>query len=273
MGNFKPLEMTRAGLSVLQSVIGGTMTLNFSKVKLGIGQVQNEEDIKNLTDLVESKIDVPISQIRNNADGSCSLFVIFNNIGMTESLTINEIGVFVTDSDGEDVLYSYSTANGEGDWFGAGATVLQEELEIIVYISTAENITANVTNITNAKEIGFENTGSNIISDDVDGALRELDNRTKPQNSLVTINHNLGYYPSVLVLEVNRGAGKGLVGEEIDCNGLSVFVRTRYLSVDEVEVLVPDEFVFSSPELTKVSNNEYIVNFSDTDKSLEIILR
>lgn len=156
MANYRPTVLTKSGFSVLQNVIQGNIKLEFSKIKIGIGQVVG--DISDLTDLVDSKIEANITAIKNNDDGSCSVCGSYTNEGMTESYTLNEIGVFVKDSDGNDVLYAYSTADGEGDWFGAGSTLLQENIEVLVYVATASNITANITHTVKSSDVDVNGT-------------------------------------------------------------------------------------------------------------------
>lgn len=183
MANYRPTVLTKSGIKVLQSVIQGKSKLEFSKIKIGVGVVKG--DISELTDLVNSKIEANITAIKNNDDGSCSVCGSYSNEGMTESYTLNEIGVFVKDSNGTDVLYAYSTADGEGDWFGHGSTILQENIEIVVYVSTAENITANIVRTAKASEIISESEYTGISANNVEDALKEI--KKSEKNTTATI--------------------------------------------------------------------------------------
>ncbi len=273
MSNFETTTLTTKGNDLLLKVILGQCSLEFTRMVVGDGQ--SDVEYKELLSVVSEKMESTITDKKILGDGFASITGRFTNEDIEELIMVREIGIYALDPDEGEILYSYTTAIGNANYFAPSkTTVLEEFYSPIIYISTLtdEQIIWNIVAIRNAKEVEFDNDGTNIKSNDVDGALRELDDRLKSSKFLCTISHNLNKYPKVIALEVLQGAGNIGAGEQLDDSGISVFIRTRYLGKNELNIFVSDELSYGEVNLSKINNNEYVVNFDDTEKSLHIIL-
>ncbi len=274
MSNFKETTLTTKGNDLLLKVILGQCKLEFTRLAVGDGEPE-DENFKALTGLVSEKMESTVVDKKILDDGFCSITGRFTNEGIDELIMVKELGVYALDPDEGEILYSYTIAEGNANYFAPSkTTVLEEYYSPIIYISTLtdKQIVWNIVAVRNAKEVEFDNRGTHIISDNVDGALRELDSRSKPSNFVAEIAHDLNRYPQVLAMVVKRGYGKGTTDDEIDDTGLSYYIATRYLSKDSINIYVAEDMKYSDPEVSKVNDNHFVVNFSDTDKSLNIIL-
>ncbi len=274
MSNFKATTLTTKGNDLLLKVILGQCKLEFTRIVVGDGELETDE-YKELLSVVSEKMESTVVDKKILGDGFCSISGRFSNEGIDELVMIKEIGVYALDPDEGEILYSYTTAEGNANYFAPSTTtILEEYYSPIIYIGTLTDgqIVWNIVAVKNAKEVEFDNSGTNIISDDVDGALRELDSRSKPRNLIATITHGFDRYPQALAMTVERGYGKGTTEDEIDDTGLSYYIATRYISRDVINIYVADDMNYSDPEVSKVNDNHYVVNFSDTEKSLNIML-
>ncbi len=274
MSNFKLTTLTTKGNDLLLKVLLGQCSLEFTRIVIGNGE-PDTEDYRTITSVVSEKMESTIVDKKILGDGFCSITGRFSNENLNELVMVKEIGVYAIDPELGEILYSYTTANGNANYFAPSeTTVLVEEYSLLAYINvlTEEQILWNIVAVTNAKEVEFDNTDTTIDYTDVDGALRQLDSRSKPSNLLCSIVHNLNKYPQVILLEVLQGAGNFGAGEQLDDSGISAFIRTRYLGKNELSIFVSDELTYGEVNLSKINNNEYVINFDDTEKSLHIIL-
>ncbi len=273
MSNFQPTQLTNQGYTLLSKVLAGVTELKYTKMAIGDGQVESS-DYKELTSLVNKKMEVDIRDIKVNGDGSATIKGSYSNIGLTETIQINEVGVYADDPDVGEILYCYTTANGESNFIGqSSTTILYEDLEIQTYISSVESIIANIVMIVNAKNVELEL--EELKADNVHDGLKELYYSLKPLNNIVTINHRLNRYPIVQVMSNENGFGVGGFGETHfgGSSAITETTRQEHISKNSFNLLVSDEFKLNNPKVNVVEVGKYYtVTFDDTNVSLEIIL-
>ena len=109
MAKFNKMVITRAGLDMIaQSQAGGTLI--FTKAKLGDGQI-DEQNIPDLTDLVNAKMEAQISTVTAKSEGHVEIKFIVDNQELDVGFFVREVGIFAkVNGEGVEKLYGYANA-------------------------------------------------------------------------------------------------------------------------------------------------------------------
>lgn len=143
MAEYTGMFLTKKGRDLQVKAQSG-VRLNFTKLAIGDGQhIQNIEDIETLLNPLK---DLWISGIQVE-NGQCRIHSSITNQGITQGFYIREIGLYAQDPDIGEILYAIALAS-EADYLPAegGATVVNNEFEIITVVANATEITANISN-------------------------------------------------------------------------------------------------------------------------------
>ena len=142
---FNGLTMTTKGIN-LQTKVQAGATLNFTKMKVGDGVLSSSTTLASLTDLVESKLEVEIESVTSLGDGTYRVRGTLTNSSVTTGFFLREVGVFATDPDDGEILYSVANAGDECDYLpaGGGSVVVEEVLDIITAVGSASSVTATI---------------------------------------------------------------------------------------------------------------------------------
>lgn len=138
MASFGDLVLTTAGLQAQVLAQSGT-ALQFSLIKMGDGSFAG--NIATLTDLVNPIVTLEIADgyIQNNAYVADSFF---SNDDLNTGFYWREIGLFMRDTSGNDVLYAYANAGNNYDYIPATADErYAKRIRIATAIGQAENVT------------------------------------------------------------------------------------------------------------------------------------
>lgn len=143
MADYTGMFLTKQGIE-LQAKAQSGVRLNFTKLTIGDGQ--HDQNIEDITSLSNPLKDLTISGIQVDK-GQCRIHSAITNQGITQGFFIREIGLFAEDPDAGEILYSIALAT-ESDYLPAegGATVVNNEFEIIAIVANATNITATISN-------------------------------------------------------------------------------------------------------------------------------
>lgn len=276
MASYELSHITGKGLLLLNHALIGNTTLNFTRMAVGRGQVPSS-DYSNLTGLVDeiTEIEIDITSKRLNNDGTSSVIGHFTNKELTETYFINEVGLFALDVDGNEILYSYTTANGDGDYIGnKDSVIILENLEFITFVSNISSMYFEVFESRYAKDVFVET--DEVDAKNVEEAIIELSQeiKAKPSKYLTTITHNLGKYPIVQVLSTRGAYGIGDFGA-LPFGGfyaITEVTRQRHTDNNSFDLLVNDDLKLTNPLVTKLSEQEWVITFDDTDISLIVLL-
>jgi len=142
---FDGLTMTTKGINLQTKVQAGT-TLNFTKIKVGDGVLSSGITLASLTDLVESKLEVEIESVTSLGDGTYRVRGTLTNANVTTGFFLREVGVFATDPDDGEILYSVANAGDECDYLpaGGGSVVVEQVVDIITAVGSASSVTATI---------------------------------------------------------------------------------------------------------------------------------
>lgn len=111
--------------------------------------------------------------------------------------------------------------------------------------------------------------------DSVDARLENSDKLLMsilPTSEICAINHTLGGYPIVTVLQWIDGFGVNELGDENWAGSIpeTVPCKVQYPDADTVIVMVPELFKMKNPEITKIDKTHYLV--AEKENVLELTL-
>ena len=138
MANFGQLMLTNAGIQEQYKAQGGAQ-LKFKRIAMGSGTFGG--NVLSLTALVNENVSVPITKgYISNAAFTVEGF--FSNEGLATGFAWREIGVFVEDANGNDILYCYANAGDTYDYIPATADErYTKNIRVMMAIGNATNVT------------------------------------------------------------------------------------------------------------------------------------
>lgn len=140
---FSGMVLTTKGVTLLAKVQAGA-TLTFTKMKVGDGNLVAPATLEGLNDLISPKLIVNIGSVTVPSAGLCRVRGNLNNTGVVAGFFVREIGVFATDPDLGEILYSVANAGNECDYLPAegGAVTIEQVLDVILSVGSAATVTA-----------------------------------------------------------------------------------------------------------------------------------
>lgn len=137
------LKLTPSGQDLLKRALAGETVIDFTALQLGNG-ADGGEDASALSNPL---LTAELSGI-DKGDIFVTLTATFANSEVTAGFRCTETGVLAKDpdNDGGTLLYAYGyTKDAEADYIPAGsARVLETQMDVLVYIGDAENVTASI---------------------------------------------------------------------------------------------------------------------------------
>ncbi|MDT8901820.1 hypothetical protein [Anaeroselena agilis] len=142
---FNGMTLTTLGVDLQTKIQAGT-TAAFTKIKLGDGTLPVGGTLEALTDLVSPKLIVNIESVTSLGDGTWRVRGTLTNTGLATGFFVREVGLFATDPDEGEILYSVANAGSECDYLpaGGGAVVVEQVVDIVVAISSSATVTATI---------------------------------------------------------------------------------------------------------------------------------
>lgn len=142
---FYKAVITSKGLALDAKIKAGQTTAAFTRVKLGDGTYDGQEELKGATDLKNTRNEFGISSIKVIDENTVRIRIVTNNSNLNSGYYISELALFATDPDEGEILYSISLGiqekmdyqPSEAEMFNATATI-----DILTSISDTE--TANI---------------------------------------------------------------------------------------------------------------------------------
>lgn len=162
MATFPKMEFTISGLKALLQAQNG-VGLNFSKIKLGSGI--NAGPVSELHDLVSPVLTLDITDKQINEESNTIILEsLLDNKSLDTGFLWREIGVFITDTNGEFILYAYANAGNNYDSIPAVSDARYSKyIRIACGIGTASNVTVtDPDGIVYVSQIEFKNEILNI---------------------------------------------------------------------------------------------------------------
>lgn len=131
--------ITKKGREYLAKVQAENLPIQFSKIKIGDGRLDDYDDPTELTDLRNLKVGLGILSKTQDAE-TVTLITNIDNVSLAQGYYPREIGVFVQDGDRE-LLYYYMNDGEETSWIPPEADgPFKIELKINLIVSNAQSI-------------------------------------------------------------------------------------------------------------------------------------
>lgn len=163
-------------------------TLEFTRIGIGRGII-DEQPVSELTDLIDSVLDVDITNLKTYTNGQARIGGVFINKGLSYGFYWRELGLFANDPDNGEILYCYGNAGDLAEYIPAdgGSELLEKYVSIIALIGNASNVTATIN--CSLVYATMEELKSKV--DKVEGkGLSTEDYSTEEKNKLVGIEEN-----------------------------------------------------------------------------------
>lgn len=157
---WNPSKLTKDGKALLAKAQAGKCAIQITKAQSGSGSYSSEEDISQRTALKAVKQTFPISNKTINSDSALVLKITMENSKLAAGYDITEFGVFASDPDRGEILYSIATAS-RSDYMPAYNGVVPSVINMSYYLEVA-----------NASSVTIESAGALALQTDLE-ALEE----------------------------------------------------------------------------------------------------
>lgn len=157
---WNPSKLTKDGKALLAKAQAGKCAIQITKAQSGSGSYSSEEDISQRTALKAVKQTFPISNKTINSDSALVLKITMENSKLSAGYDITEFGVFASDPDRGEILYSIATAS-RSDYMPAYNGVVPSVINMSYYLEVA-----------NASSVTIESAGALALQTDLE-ALEE----------------------------------------------------------------------------------------------------
>lgn len=148
MGNFKSAVITKKGQNLLAKVISGNTVFNFTKIAITDND-NSAEDLASLAEIGTIRQHTPISAIVKQNNSNVKISAAFYNRTLTQGYYVKTIGLYATDPDEGEILYSVSVADesmATADWMppfnGIGVSSL--EVNLVTAVSNSDSVNVDV---------------------------------------------------------------------------------------------------------------------------------
>jgi hypothetical protein len=180
-------DITNGGrILIAKNYLGQQM--NFTRIVMGDGYLPQGVPPREMTDVVSGVVNVPISKMKVNADGTVIIGGMFSNSDISTEFFYRELALFAEGADNVEVLYCYGNAGEFAERITpvGGSSVIEKAIDIVTAIGTTDNITATIIRTTTADEISYNDTSTNIGATSLQEAVEILaKNNTEQLPSIV----------------------------------------------------------------------------------------
>lgn len=140
---WNPGKLTKDGKALLAKAQAGKCAIQITKAQSGSGSYTSSEDISQRTALKTVKQTFQISNKVINTDSALVLKITMENSTLTAGYDIKEFGVFASDPDKGEILYSIATAS-TSDYMPAYNGVVPSVINMSYYLEVANASTVTI---------------------------------------------------------------------------------------------------------------------------------
>lgn len=142
---FYKAVITSKGLALDAKIKAGQTTAAFTRVKLGDGTYDGQEDLKGAANLKNTRNEFGISSIKVIDENTVRIRIVTNNSNLNSGYYISELALFATDPDEGEILYSISLGvPGKMDYQPSKTEMLNATATIDILTSISDAETANI---------------------------------------------------------------------------------------------------------------------------------
>ena len=144
MAQFRKAVITEKGLALIQKTQIREIKLEFAKIVTGAGEYDEDEILKDRTELKDKRQEFGISSFTVTDPKTIKMTAAITNTELTTPYYIGEIGIYASDPDEGEILYSLAVAYpGKADYLPAynGKVPVSIYLDTYQAVSDSENVT------------------------------------------------------------------------------------------------------------------------------------
>lgn len=143
--NLSAFIITEKGNEALIDAISGN-PYHFSRLALGDGSWDENTDFTKVMALKQEKQSVAIGYSEKYTESSVLLKVVVSNEELSEGYYIKEIGIFVADQEGNEILYSIATASEKPCYMDKSSEQYPVKLSLSIYqvVNPAAKLTLKI---------------------------------------------------------------------------------------------------------------------------------
>jgi len=144
MSEIRGTKLTYLGLSLLAKCQTG-QELHFSRVAMGDGKTADSQDLRQLTGLINPKLNLPIKSVKVSGVGTTIMETELKNVNLAAGFFAREVGIFAMDGDAE-ILYAVRNTGDDSEYIpaGGGSEVWDLIYDVVTVVDQADNITATI---------------------------------------------------------------------------------------------------------------------------------
>lgn len=137
-------QLTYQGLTLLAKAQTG-QELHFTRGVMGDGTVLEGQDLRQLTGLVNPKLELPIKAVTVSGVGTTVIETQLKNVNLTAGFFAREVGIFALDGSTE-ILYAIRNTGSDSEYIpaGGGSEIWDLIYDVMTVVDQATNITANI---------------------------------------------------------------------------------------------------------------------------------
>jgi hypothetical protein len=179
MADYSGMILTNNGIALQVKAEAGAV-LNFTKVKIGDGQLADGQTLQELNDLINPLQEANITSVQALTGGQCRVRANVTNEGVLQGFYVREVGLFAQDPDAGEILYAIATST-SADFLPAegGATAVNNQFDIIVVVGNASQITAVISVTGYALLTDFNAHLAEIVTEAAANKILKLDANAK----------------------------------------------------------------------------------------------
>lgn len=176
---YRTTYITRQG-AILAAKTLESKTLKFSRFAVGNGELENADvdNIKALTDLVNTIKSFNITKISTETDTQVTIKGLFKNTDVEESFYLKELGLYAIDPDTQnEVLFAYINYGDQAEYINNSIAEKKEHYyDMIITVDNAENVEITVNeNAIYVTEKQLKETLDNLQNHHIYGVKRNIE--------------------------------------------------------------------------------------------------
>jgi len=141
MSNYNKIIPTLSGNNLLVESIKSKKPLIFTKIALGDGALQENENIENLTALKRQMCENTVQDVKNKGNGELDIIATISNASVTSGFYARELGVFAKVGDnGQEKLFGYTNAGAQASYTPAGTSLDEKLITVTFYVGNDVNV-------------------------------------------------------------------------------------------------------------------------------------
>lgn len=147
MGTFKSAVITKKGQALMAKVVSGATKLSFTKIAVSEGSLSS--DLASLTGIGTIKQSQPVASVVRQNDTYVKVSASFTNESLKTGYYVRNIGLYATDPQEGEILYSISVADESSktaDWMPPFNNIGSSSLivDLVTAVSNASNVNVSV---------------------------------------------------------------------------------------------------------------------------------